>query len=94
MYYVKDFDLDSKLDILHSNNCNTKLCIEVDHLRTGEQRENTKDALDRGWKPFEKVNVKKLICDKCGSIMTKSRTQNYCRKCKSKRQQELRHSKK
>ena len=42
-------DLDSSLNVLHKNFvCHSKACINLDHLKTGDQFDNTVDSINAG----------------------------------------------
>lgn len=39
------FDLDSKLNVNHKNECSSRLCTNIDHTYEGNQSENMKDLV-------------------------------------------------
>lgn len=49
------------LSVLHS--CDNKLCVRPEHLRTGTQRENLQDMVDRGRSMVGKRNPKARLSE-------------------------------
>lgn len=53
MFLLKDFDLDSSSHILHDKECSSRACIEINHLKIGDNSENQHDWREKeGRKKF------------------------------------------
>jgi hypothetical protein len=53
-----NFDLKSKLRVLHKNSCHRRNCFNPDHLYVGNQSRNILDAVELG----TQVNARKTHC--------------------------------
>lgn len=60
-HLFKDFDLNSKLLILHKEICKFKACCNPEHIYEGTHKNNTNDLINTGFK-FGEHNKHKTHC--------------------------------
>ena len=55
-WIIKYGEIPDGMFVLH--NCDNKRCVNVEHLRIGTQKDNMRDAMERGQHPFANGNPK------------------------------------
>lgn len=83
MYMINFGELDSKTVIMHK--CDTKGCLNINHLKSGTQKENIEDMFKKGRATAHLFNKNKTHC-KNGHEYTKENTKTNksgreCRLC-------------
>ena len=81
MHLLKDFNLNSELQINHKQECNLSLCVNPECLYEGTQQQNIDDIF----------RIPKLNCPQGHEMVTSPTTgHRYCQICKNKRRDEWR----